>query len=148
MRLQVPGKTDPRSVAHQRRRPNRLGRTVCVTSPLIPYPTIVVMQARWLIVERVSSEGIPHCCSGCGASVNTHKGARLSPFNRALLVKRAVHEGLRADEAAQSAGVSVRTAYKWLQRFRTEVAGGLTDGPLIWRLALSPSPDYRDFPRC
>jgi len=34
---------------------------VYVTSPLIPYPMTVVMQARWLIVERVPSEGIPHC---------------------------------------------------------------------------------------
>lgn len=57
--------------------------------------------------------------------MNTHKGARLSPYSRALLVKRITCEGLRAEEAAQAAGVSVRTAYKWLQRFRKEGPSGL-----------------------
>lgn len=59
--------------------------------------------------------------------MNTHKGARLSPFSRALLVKRITHEGLRPEEAAQAAGVSTRTAYKWLRRFREEGAEGLLD---------------------
>lgn len=59
--------------------------------------------------------------------MNTHKGARLSAFSRALLVRRIVREGLRAEEAAQAAGVSVRTAYKWLRRFRREGIGGLAD---------------------
>ena len=57
--------------------------------------------------------------------MNTHKGARLSPYSRALLVKRITCEGLRAEEAAQAAGVSVRTAYKWLQRLRKEGPSGL-----------------------
>ena len=30
--------------------------------------------------------------------------------------------GLRPEEAAQACGVSVRTAYKWLRRFRDEGA--------------------------
>ena len=35
--------------------------------------------------------------------------------------------GLRPEEAAQASGVSVRTAYKWLQRFRAEGVAGLND---------------------
>lgn len=36
-------------------------------------------------------------------------------------------EGLRPEEAAQASGVSVRTAYKWLHRFREEGEAGLND---------------------
>jgi len=35
--------------------------------------------------------------------------------------------GLRVEDAAQAAGVSVRTAYKWLRRFREEGEAGLMD---------------------
>ena len=35
--------------------------------------------------------------------------------------------GLRAEEAAHASGVSVRTAYKWLRRFRAEGMAGLND---------------------
>lgn len=35
--------------------------------------------------------------------------------------------GLRAEEAAHASGVSVRTAYKWLRRFRAEGVAGLKD---------------------
>src|SRR5690606_12309688 len=43
------------------------------------------------------------------------------------LVDRILVQGLRVEEAAQAAGVSVRTAYKWLKRFREEGAPGLFD---------------------
>ncbi|MBH8372582.1 IS481 family transposase [Pseudomonas aeruginosa] len=56
--------------------------------------------------------------------MNTHKHARLTPHGRALLVQR-VTDGLRVEEAAQAVGVSARTAYKWLKRFREEGAQGL-----------------------
>jgi len=58
--------------------------------------------------------------------MNMHKGARLTPYSRALLVERMLG-GLRAEEAAQAVGVSVRTAYKWLRRFREEGPAGLQD---------------------
>ena len=58
--------------------------------------------------------------------MNLHKHARLTPRGRALLVRRIQH-GLRVEEAAQAAGVSVRTAYKWLRRFREEGEAGLMD---------------------
>lgn len=59
--------------------------------------------------------------------MNIHKHARLTPRGRALLVSRVIDEGLRVEEAAHSAGVSVRTAYKWLARFRAEGPDGLVD---------------------
>mgnify|MGYP000512333340 CR=1 FL=1 len=59
--------------------------------------------------------------------MNIHKNARLTPHGRALLVTRMLDGGLRPEEAAQASGVSVRTAYKWLQRFRTEGLAGLND---------------------
>ncbi|MBV2131754.1 IS481 family transposase, partial [Pseudomonas sp. MAP12] len=58
--------------------------------------------------------------------MNLHKHARLTPRGRALLIQRML-SGLRAEEAAQAAGVSVRTAYKWLRRFREEGEAGLMD---------------------
>ncbi|WP_412053239.1 IS481 family transposase [Pokkaliibacter plantistimulans] len=57
--------------------------------------------------------------------MNNHKHARLTVHGRALLVKRIVEVGLRPEEAAQAAGVSVRTAYKWLRRYREEGEPGL-----------------------
>jgi transposase InsO family protein len=59
--------------------------------------------------------------------MNLHKHARLSPRGRALLVERILVQGLRVEEAAHAAGVSVRTAYKWLKRFRQEGSDGLAD---------------------
>ncbi|MCW0375258.1 hypothetical protein NB691_002092 [Xanthomonas sacchari] len=59
--------------------------------------------------------------------MSLHKHARLSPRGRALLVDRILVQGLRVEEAAHAAGVSVRTAYKWLKRFKQEGAEGLTD---------------------
>ena len=59
--------------------------------------------------------------------MNLHKHARLSPRGRALLVDRILVHGLRVEEAAQAAGVSVRTAYKWLKRFKQEGPEGLAD---------------------
>ncbi|MDF9443521.1 IS481 family transposase, partial [Stenotrophomonas acidaminiphila] len=46
---------------------------------------------------------------------------------RALLVERILVQGLRIEEAAHAAGVSVRTAYKWLKRYREEGPAGLVD---------------------
>lgn len=59
--------------------------------------------------------------------MNIHKNARLTPHGRALLVRRMLDGGLRVEEAAHASGVSVRTAYKWLQRFRAEGMAGLDD---------------------
>lgn len=58
--------------------------------------------------------------------MNTHKNARLTIHGRELLVKRVIEHGLRVEEAAQAAGVSARTAYKWLQRYREEGGAACT----------------------
>lgn len=49
--------------------------------------------------------------------MNVHKNARLTPSGRVLLVER-IEQGWTAAEAAAAAGVSVRTAYRWLARYR------------------------------
>ena len=59
--------------------------------------------------------------------MNLHRLARSCPRSRALLVQRVRHERWRVDEAAAAAGVSVRTAYKWLRRAREEGVVGLAD---------------------
>lgn len=57
--------------------------------------------------------------------MNTHQNARLTIHGRALLVTRILEHGLRPEEAAQAMGVSVRTAYKWLARYREAGRAGL-----------------------
>ncbi|MDR5865364.1 IS481 family transposase [Halomonas koreensis] len=59
--------------------------------------------------------------------MNTHKHARLTPHGRALLVRRVIDEGLRPAEVAQAQGISVRTVYKWVRRYRKEGKAGLQD---------------------
>lgn len=59
--------------------------------------------------------------------MNSHKHARLTRAGRALLVDRVLREEWTVAAAAQAAGVSRRTAYKWLQRFKTEGLTGLLD---------------------
>ena len=68
--------------------------------------------------------------------MNTHKNARMTVHGRALLVKRIEDEDWPVAEAARSAGISMRTAYKWLARFR---AGGER------MLAKVPGERYPDF---
>lgn len=57
--------------------------------------------------------------------MNSHKHARLTPAGRALLVNRVLNQGWTMAQAAQAMGVSSRTGYKWLARFRAEGPGGL-----------------------
>ena len=57
--------------------------------------------------------------------VNNHKNVHLTVFGRQLLVQRILEQGLRVEEAAHAAGVSSRTAYKWLTRYRQEGPEGL-----------------------
>jgi transposase InsO family protein len=59
--------------------------------------------------------------------MNVHKNARLTPFGRERAVKQVLERVLTPAAAAAAAGVSVRTIYKWLSRFRNEGAVGLYD---------------------
>jgi transposase InsO family protein len=53
--------------------------------------------------------------------MNVHKHARMTVHGRLLLVRRVREAGWRVADAAAAAGVSGRTAYTWLARYR---AGG------------------------
>ena len=56
-----------------------------------------------------------------------HANARLSPIGRRLLIDRVEGEGWTIHAAAESAGISERTARKWIARWRQEGEQGLLD---------------------
>jgi transposase InsO family protein len=56
-----------------------------------------------------------------------HANARLSVKGRELLVDRIVVAGWSLSSAAEAAGISERTARKWLARYRAEGPSGLLD---------------------
>lgn len=58
--------------------------------------------------------------------MNIHENARTTPASRYLLVQR-VAEGWTACEAAAAAGISRKTANKWMARYATEGRDGLRD---------------------
>lgn len=59
--------------------------------------------------------------------MDIHKNARSCPASRELLVRRVAEMGWSVKQAAEAAGISERTTYKWLRRFRTEGLSGLLD---------------------
>ena len=59
--------------------------------------------------------------------MNTHANARLSLKGRELLIDRVENAGWSLIAAAEAAGISDRTARKWIARYRAEGAGGLLD---------------------
>ena len=56
-----------------------------------------------------------------------HARAPLSPIGRRRVVDRVVVEGWSVTEAAEAAGVTDRTVFRWLARFRAEGQAGLVD---------------------
>jgi transposase InsO family protein len=56
-----------------------------------------------------------------------HANAPLGPKGRATMVNRVLEEGIALTEAAEAAGVSARTARKWVARYRSEGDAGLLD---------------------
>jgi transposase InsO family protein len=56
-----------------------------------------------------------------------HGNARTCPKSRRLLVDRVEREGWSVAAAAAAAGVSERTVWRWLKRYREEGAAGLCD---------------------
>jgi transposase InsO family protein len=56
-----------------------------------------------------------------------HGNAKTCPHSRLLIVTRVQEEGWSVAAAAQAAGVSERTAAKWLARYRSEGGAGLRD---------------------
>lgn len=56
-----------------------------------------------------------------------HANAPLGPKGRATMVRRVLEEGIALTEAAEAAGVSARTARKWVGRYLAEGEAGLVD---------------------
>jgi transposase len=56
-----------------------------------------------------------------------HRNARTCPKSRRLLVDRVLCDGWSVKDAADAAGISQRSACKWLKRFREEGDAGLED---------------------
>jgi transposase InsO family protein len=59
--------------------------------------------------------------------VKLHRNAKTTPHMRALLVDRIRHRHWTPRAAAEAAGISVRSAYKWLARHRAGGAAALED---------------------
>ena len=74
--------------------------------------------------------------------MNSHQHARMTVHGRALLVNRILVERWRVADAARAAGISERTAYKWLARFRAGGARMLHDrssAPARPKLRVTPA---------
>jgi transposase InsO family protein len=56
-----------------------------------------------------------------------HGNARTCLHSRSLIVRRVLDEGWTLAQAAEAAGVSVRTVSKWLRRYREQGEQGLVD---------------------
>jgi len=78
-----------------------------------------------------------------GHRMKLHANARLSVKGRELLVDRMLTQGWSSAQAAEAAGVSDRTACKWLARFRSEGEQGLLDRPSTPKSSPSRTPDQR-----
>src|SRR5262249_21350341 len=84
--------------------------------------------------QEVVHPGRPGESSGCQvitypgqeAWMNVDKNARLTPYRREELVTRALRGEAMAGLAWQC-GISIRTARKWLARYRAEGPSGLQD---------------------
>ena len=59
--------------------------------------------------------------------MNTHSKAKLTVLSRAEMIRRILDFQQPVAAVAASFGISVRTAYKWLARFRAEGLPGLAD---------------------
>jgi transposase len=70
-----------------------------------------------------------------------HGNARLTPRGRKLLVDRILEERVPVAIAAEAAGVSTRTASKWLARYRQDGERGLVDRSSAPRRVPGRTPD-------
>jgi transposase len=59
--------------------------------------------------------------------MHTHPKARLTPLGRERLLRRHIEEHLPLLTLAAQAGINIRTAYKWLARYRSGGASALVD---------------------
>ena len=73
-----------------------------------------------------------------------HRNARTCPRSRRLLADRVLVEGWSLAVAAEAAGVSERTAWKWVDRYRREGEQGLEDRSSVPLLVPSRTPSDRE----
>ena len=59
--------------------------------------------------------------------MHTHPNARLTPLSRERLLRRHMDHGESLADLAAQAGISLRTAYKWLSRYRSGGHTSLAD---------------------
>ena len=59
--------------------------------------------------------------------MHTHPNARLTPLGRERLLRRHIEARLPLPTLAAQAGISIRTAYKWLARYRSGGASAPVD---------------------
>lgn len=69
-----------------------------------------------------------------------HPNAKLTPTQRRLIVDRVTRLGWPVSEAAGAVGVSARTVYKWLERYRQEGVRGLEDRRCVPRRSPTRTP--------
>ncbi len=65
--------------------------------------------------------------------MQVHARAPLSPIGRRRVVDRVCGQGWSVTAAAEAAGVSERSVYRWLARFRAHGQAGLVDRPPVPR---------------
>ena len=72
-----------------------------------------------------------------------HPNAKTTPYARELIADRVLRLGWSVEDAAQAAAVSVRTAYRWIARYRAEGPGGLRDRSCRARRIAHRTPEGR-----
>ena len=72
-----------------------------------------------------------------------HPNAKTTPYAREQIATRVFALGWSVEDAAQAAAVSVRTAYRWMARFRSEGPAGLRDRPCQARRIAHRTPAAR-----
>jgi transposase InsO family protein len=86
----------------------------------------------WLVSNQSPKEG---------ARMNSHKNARTTPHTRALLARRVIEQGQSPCRVADELGISLRTVYKWVARFRAEGLAGLENRSSVARRVAHRLPD-------
>ncbi len=75
--------------------------------------------------------------------MQVHARAPLSPIGRRKVIDRVMRESWTVLSASEAAGVSERTVFRWLARFRAEGEGGLVDRAPIARRLPAKTPAER-----
>jgi hypothetical protein len=65
--------------------------------------------------------------------MHTYPNARLTPLSRERLLRRHIDHGGPLTSFADQAGISLRTAYKWIDRYRSGSATALADRRSVHR---------------